>query len=135
MSWQRSPKAKNGGYWRCLIKRREASIRRNRRQGMAPAGSEQHHENVVRSNYYNKVAGRNGPSNHPSTIHNWLPSVLPKTGICDECGTDVGTTRPGGTEYAFLLHPEPHTRNPNDYREMCPSCHRALDEKFRRILP
>lgn len=55
-------------------------------------------------------------------IHTWLRKYHPKTEVCEECGTE------GKTQYAFTRHPEPHTRERADYRELCPSCHLRLDE-------
>ena len=57
-------------------------------------------------------------------MHTWINKEHPKTGICSKCGR-----RPSGrgTEYAFLRHPEPATRNIDDYRELCTSCHRLFD--------
>lgn len=61
------------------------------------------------------------------SLHTWLLKWCPKVGVCEECGANVGTRRPKGTHWAFLRHPEPHTRNPDDYRELCPACHAAFD--------
>jgi hypothetical protein len=58
---------------------------------------------------------------HPSVIHHWLNQHHPKTGACDECGAE------GPTDYAFKKHPESHTRNRDDYRELCRSCHTTFD--------
>lgn len=55
-------------------------------------------------------------------IHLWLRQKHPKTGTCEECG------KVGKTDYAFLRHPEPYTRDRSDYRELCRRCHYALDE-------
>lgn len=57
-----------------------------------------------------------------SAIHHWLQKHHPRKGVCEECGAV------GRTEHAFLKHPEPHTRNCEDYAELCVSCHRALDD-------
>ncbi len=54
-------------------------------------------------------------------IHSRLRRQHPKSGICEECGTE------GSTEYAFLRHPEPHTSDREDYKELCVPCHRRLD--------
>jgi hypothetical protein len=55
-------------------------------------------------------------------LHTWLRRHFPKTGTCETCGTA------GRTEYAFKHHPAPHTRNRDDYSELCPKCHRAFDD-------
>jgi hypothetical protein len=58
----------------------------------------------------------------------WLLRNCPKTGVCEECGAE------GKTDYAFKRHPEPHTRNRDDYAELCKSCHWRFDEPvIRRI--
>lgn len=55
-------------------------------------------------------------------MHRWLNQWHPKSGICENCGI---TGR--RTHYAFLHHPERHTRNREDYRELCTSCHKRFD--------
>lgn len=70
-----------------------------------------------------KITGRprsDNPTVH--TIHERLRRDHPRAGVCEECG------RKGKTEYAFQRHPEPHTENREDYRELCRSCHFRLDE-------
>jgi hypothetical protein len=59
-------------------------------------------------------------------IHVWLAKHHPKTGICAECGAEAGKTC-SRTEWAFLRHPERHTRDISDYRELCRRCHYRLD--------
>lgn len=59
--------------------------------------------------------------------HQWLGKWHPKSGICERCRKNVGTEGYTGTEWAFLHHPEPHTRNPDDYIELCRKCHRRMD--------
>jgi hypothetical protein len=56
------------------------------------------------------------------SIHSTLNNRYPKTGRCEQCGVE------GPTDYAFLRHPEPHTRNRDDYRELCRSCHQKFDQ-------
>lgn len=56
-----------------------------------------------------------------SAIHYWIRKYHPKAGRCEECGAE------GKTEYAFRFHPEPHTRNRDDYRELCRPCHAVFD--------
>lgn len=56
-----------------------------------------------------------------SAIHTWLRRRYPLTGTCSQCGRD------GRTERAFLRWPEPYTRNPDDYAEMCRPCHTRFD--------
>lgn len=63
--------------------------------------------------------------------HQWLSRHFTKTGVCSGCGRNVGTAKNTGTEWAFLHHPEPHTRNRSDYAEMCKRCHRRMDEQAR----
>jgi NUMOD3 motif len=54
-------------------------------------------------------------------LHRWLNRNFPKAGVCEECGHE------GKTEHAFKRHPEPYTREPDDYRELCRSCHLKFD--------
>jgi hypothetical protein len=49
-----------------------------------------------------------------SALQSWLRQNYSKTGVCEECGAE------GHTHYAFRHHPESHTRNRDDYRELCP---------------
>lgn len=56
-----------------------------------------------------------------SGAHRWLTDKHPKSGRCETCG------REGKTEYAFLHHPQKHTRSRVDYRELCVRCHNRLD--------
>jgi hypothetical protein len=62
-----------------------------------------------------------GDDASPFQKHQWPQRHYPKTGVCEECGAE------GKTHYAFLRHPEPHTRNRDDYRELRPSCHWTFD--------
>lgn len=55
------------------------------------------------------------------TLHDWLSLHYPRKGRCESCGAT------GRTEHAFLRHPEKHTRNRDDYRELCVPCHRRMD--------
>lgn len=76
-----------------------------------------------------RPAPRRGPANnkwlgeaaHHNGVHTWLRKNFPKAGVCDLCG------RVGRTDHAFLNHPQAHTRNRNDYRELCRSCHVRFD--------
>ena len=78
-----------------------------------------------------KFRGR-GPEHHSwrgdaagyAGMHTWINEQHPKTGTCSKCGRAPSGR---GTEYAFLRHPEPATRNIEDYRELCTSCHRLFD--------
>ena len=67
------------------------------------------------------------------SIHNFLRRRNPKTGVCRLCGKEVGATGRSGTHYAFLRHPEPHTTDPEDYIEVCPSCHKKMDAFDRKV--
>jgi hypothetical protein len=67
--------------------------------------------------------------------HAWLLRWYPKTGICEECGAEPGPKGWHGTDYAFRYHPKPHTRNREDYRELCRKCHSQFDLWLRRLTP
>lgn len=60
-----------------------------------------------------------------AAIHLWLGKHFPKTGVCEECGADAKT------QYAFLRHPEPHTRDRDDYRELMPEVSRRARQASR----
>ena len=55
------------------------------------------------------------------SIHAWLTRNHPKADVCEECG------KAKKTEWAFMRHPEPHTRKRGDYRELCRRCHYHFD--------
>jgi hypothetical protein len=55
-------------------------------------------------------------------IHKWLNAQYPKTGVCEECEQQASRTH-----YAYKHHPKPYTRNRDDYRELCTSCHKRFD--------
>ncbi len=70
-----------------------------------------------------KIPGRPiSDTTAPSAIHQWLKKHYPKISRCYECG------REGKTDLAFRHHPEPHTRNREDYLELCRKCHRKMDD-------
>jgi hypothetical protein len=69
--------------------------------------------------------GWKGDSATYDAIHDWLRKHHPKTGVCEECEAEALT------EYAYQRHPEPHTRDRSDYREMCVPCHRTFDAALR----
>jgi hypothetical protein len=62
-------------------------------------------------------------------IHVWLQRHHPRTGVCSECGKASSRT-----QWAFLRHPERHTREIEDYREMCGSCHQRFDNELRKDI-
>lgn len=62
-----------------------------------------------------------GDAAHSNGIHTWIRRNWKKQGACETCGKD------GRTDWAFLYHPEPHTRERSDYIELCRSCHVRFD--------
>jgi hypothetical protein len=64
-------------------------------------------------------------------IHYWLCRNHPKTGVCEECGREVGTTKGQGTEYANISGE--YRRDRVDYRELCVPCHRIWDAERRKV--
>lgn len=56
-----------------------------------------------------------------AAVHNILRREYPKKGMCESCG------KIGKTDYAYMHHPKPYTRDRNDYRELCRSCHLYQD--------
>ena len=69
-----------------------------------------------------KITGRPISSDEPSTVHTWLTKHHQKMGVCEEC------ERVGRTDWAYLHHPDKHTRNRKDYLELCRRCHRRMDD-------
>ena len=59
-----------------------------------------------------------------SAVHHALARAKPKTGVCDECGEEAAT------QYAFDHRLGKHTRDPDDYRELCSRCHGAYDRSL-----
>jgi hypothetical protein len=57
-------------------------------------------------------------------IHTWIRRNWAKARVCEECGAK------GKTDWAFLRHPAPHTRERGDYRELCRSCHLRFDRPW-----
>ena len=57
------------------------------------------------------------------SLHQYIRRRKPKPNpdLCEECRT--GPTY----DLAFLLHPQKYTRNPDDYRWLCRSCHWKFD--------
>lgn len=76
-----------------------------------------------------KNASWKGADANSATIHEWLRSHYAKAGICDRCKK----SKP--TDFAFRFHPEPHTRNREDYLELCRGCHLSMDRSRRENCP
>lgn len=63
-----------------------------------------------------------------SAYHMWLNKHYPRTGVCEDCGRNVGNRGQSGTHYAFLFHDlKPYSHDRADYRELCRHCHFELD--------
>ena len=65
-------------------------------------------------------------------LHAWVARHKKKTGVCSDCGNEVGTTRGTGTEWANVSGR--YLRDLEDFVELCIPCHRtrdraALDER------
>lgn len=58
------------------------------------------------------------------TKHLWLNIHYPKLGECFWCGKQGKTQR-------ALIHGRVYTRDPADYLELCPSCHKWYDNCAR----
>lgn len=69
-----------------------------------------------------KITGRPVSSNEAGTVHRWLRKHHQKMGVCENC------ERWGRTDWAYLDHPNPHTRIRADYLELCRKCHRKMDD-------
>lgn len=96
------------------LERSEAT--RGKMAAYALARPPEHHAKLVA-----RRRERPATSTVPSNVHAWLARRHKKTGRCEECG------RIGKTDFSFQKHPEPHTFNRNDYRELCRSCHVSFD--------
>jgi hypothetical protein len=78
-----------------------------------------------------KLSGQNhhswsGDEPGHGTAHTWLLGHATKTGKCQKCG------HAGSTEWSFLHHGRPYTRNLVDYLELCVKCHRRRDTSRRQ---
>jgi hypothetical protein len=100
---------------------------------------------ISRAKQGEQAADRNsawkGDSASEWAIHKWIRKHYPPTGTCEECGEAPEPTTfmqggkiitRSGTEYAFLRHPDPYTRDRSDYRELCRPCHWELDTSNRK---
>lgn len=56
-----------------------------------------------------------------SGAHRRLEKAKPKTGRCEQCGSE------GYTEYAYKGSALEYSADPDDYRELCSSCHHRWD--------
>lgn len=110
-------------------------LRRHRRaKGFAPFGSDEHRAKISESiteHWKTRERRDQSGSNNPNWggsdassngIHTWLRKNVPKVGVCSKCGKE------GKTDRAFLHHPAQHTRNVEDYVELCRSCHVRFDQ-------
>lgn len=72
-----------------------------------------------------------GDNATPTAIHKYIQKRKTKPKICEDCNQEK---RLG---LSFLHHPEPYTRNIEDYRYLCWSCHMRYDYKigYRTFLP
>jgi len=116
-----------------LEARREYMRRYRRERGVVPLGSDEQRAKVsaaIAEHWKTRprrgLAGDKNPNWRGdgvgwSALHKWLRRNHPKRGVCSECD------KKGKTDWAFLRHPEPYTRNANDYRELCRSCHIKFD--------
>lgn len=91
-----------------------------------------HHRRGRRASV-NTVAKRSG-SNHYgwkgdgvgySGLHTWVSRHKTKIGVCQDCGRDVGTNWPRGTQWANVSGE--YRRDLDDFRELCTPCHRRFD--------
>jgi hypothetical protein len=62
-----------------------------------------------------------------SALHQWVARHKTKTGVCTECGTEVGTSRYRGTEWANVSGR--YLRDLDDFVELCIRCHRRRDRR------
>lgn len=85
---------------------------------------------LIRSRQMNLAAG---PSHYAwkgehvsySGLHIWVGRNKVKTGICEDCRQDVGNKGPRGTQWANISGE--YRRDLDDFRELCPLCHRRFD--------
>lgn len=61
------------------------------------------------------------------SLHDWLRQNYPLKDVCEECGAE------GLTHLSYQHHPDPYTRNRDDYRELCPTCHGRFDRKGKKL--
>lgn len=110
---------------------RDQAAERQRRVWVEhPELAERVHASVPRGERHSNWSGDELSYN---AAHQWVGRRYPKTGTCEHCGAtpEPRPTRHGmvypGTHWAFLRHPEPHTRNREDYVELCAACHAQMD--------
>jgi hypothetical protein len=67
-----------------------------------------------------------------SGAHMWVRRNYPKTGICEECGANVGNTGQGGTHWANISGNYVR-EDRSDWRELCVSCHAKMDVRITNL--
>jgi len=77
-----------------------------------------------------KMVGREHPAWKGEAVgygglHSWVARHKTKTGVCEDCGSNVGTKRPSGTQWANISGE--YRRDLGDFRELCARCHWHFD--------
>ncbi len=64
-------------------------------------------------------------------IHKWMRENFVKTGVCEICGKIAGAR---SHDFANLRHV--YTRNRDDWKELCRSCHKKHDAALKKgVMP
>lgn len=63
-------------------------------------------------------------------IHEWVKRHKAKTGVCEHCRANRGTSSGHATHWANIDHA--YRRDLDDYIELCPSCHKKYDLEHNR---
>jgi hypothetical protein len=91
---------------------------------------------LIRSRRIGLAAGPNhygwkGERVSYSGLHHWVGKNKVKTGICEDCRQDVGNKGRRGTQWANISGE--YRRDLDDFRELCPPCHRRFDGSRRKV--
>jgi len=76
-------------------------------------------ENCSRGESHYKWKGDKANDN---VIHRYIEKIKPKSNVCEECGEKRKLMLASLTNHNY-------TRNPNDYKWLCYSCHKKMDMK------
>lgn len=83
--------------------------------------SKEHVQKIQLSKLGDKNPNWKGDDVEYDALHDYIKRRFPKSKLCQECG------KIPPYDIAFLLHPAKYTRNINDYKWLCRSCHTILD--------
>lgn len=106
---------------RFLSRHNKANYGAGGRAGLGKPKSPEHRAKIRETKLGDRNPNWGGDNISYSSFHDWLANKYPKRGICEKCGAI------GQTDHSFDHRLGDHTRNREDYRELCRSCHMRWD--------